>query len=881
MDATTLELSETIEIIAERPLVEKNFTHSYSAITSDQIENIAVRGMDDILSLQAGVVVQDGNVYIRGGRSDQTGYFLDGSSITSPFDNTRYFTIIQNAVEELQVLTGGYPAEYGGAISGIVLTELKTGKPELNFSLELQTDNFVDDGEKFLDTYSYGHTIITGTVSAPIFTPRVRLFAALENEYIGDWRKRWSEGFKFTNLVDTRGSSKTYGDTIPVLEYPDGATPYNSRDTWRVNGTLLLDFYPVQVKLMGAYNFERSQNNTYPMLNILNSREGWWDTNDILAGIKVTHIVNNKTFYDVKFNYYHDQAYRMDSYFGRDWRAWHDSARVAQHTNGNVVYRGRWDPGSWMDLAGFPFAHDGDPRYDSYIEEQFSYISGNFALTSQFNRYNELKIGLEFSYHTIRRYGIYPDTFMQLVERYGGEENIPASEFPQYWVNRGITIGYDFFGNEIEDDIIVSEDGQQITTAQAPAHPVVGAFYIQDKLEFGDLIINAGLRFDYIDVDSKYLINPTNPPVTQTFESIADSGWADKEPVMQFSPRLGMSFPISERTVFYAQYGKFMQMPTFDSMYGNRFYYGNNILYGFNSWAGADLDMIRTTQYEIGFRQQFSNFGAFSIVGYYKNIKNQLDRHLIEADVVSEIKSYLAWHNADFTTTRGFDLEFVLRRISRVQLRLNYTLSSAEGSSSDRWAVDTKNAFPLDYDRRHSGSLILDYRFANNDGGVILQNSGVNFIFRFSSGHPYTQYDPLPGSSANGYNGVFSLNSRGQAAPEHVNASTTPWTYSLDMRLDKSIRIWDRLSANIFIRVVNLLNTRNSINVYRTTGSAYDDGWLANSDNSSEFINRYGQTYIDMYRAINLKNGQSYLDWTGTELFNHPRQIWLGLKFTY
>ena len=276
LEPATLELTEAIEIIAERPLVEKNFTHSYSVLTADQIENIAVRGLDEILALQPGVVVQNGNVYIRGGRSDQTGYYLDGASITSPYDNTRYFSVIQNAVEELQVLTGGYQAEYGGAISGIVLTELKTGKPDLNLSLEMQTDNFVDNGEKFLDTYSYGHSIITGTVSLPLFTPSIRLFAAIENEYIADWRKRWSTGFEVSGLVDSERDSKTYQDTIDI-KYPDGFTPKNSQNNWRINSTILIDLNKYQIRLKGIYNNSKTEDNLRPIWHLLNSRSGWYN----------------------------------------------------------------------------------------------------------------------------------------------------------------------------------------------------------------------------------------------------------------------------------------------------------------------------------------------------------------------------------------------------------------------------------------------------------------------------------------------------------------------------------------------------------------------------------------------------------------------------
>jgi len=203
LQQTAIELAETIEIVAQRPLVEKNFTHSYAVVTADEIENISIRGLDNILNLQAGVVVQNGQVHIRGGRGDQTGYYVEGSSITTPFDNARSLSLIQNAMEEMQVLTGGYQAEYGGAVSGIVLTELKTGKPGLQLSFEAQTDNFVDNGEKFLDTYSYGHSIITGTIGTPVYFDNVRFFGALENEYIADWRKRFSSGFTFRELVDT------------------------------------------------------------------------------------------------------------------------------------------------------------------------------------------------------------------------------------------------------------------------------------------------------------------------------------------------------------------------------------------------------------------------------------------------------------------------------------------------------------------------------------------------------------------------------------------------------------------------------------------------------------------------------------------------------
>ena len=207
--------------------------------------------------------------------------------------------------------------------------------------------------------------------------------------------------------------------------------------------------------------------------------------------------------------------------------------------------------------------------------------------------------------------------------------------------------------------------------------------------------VNLGLRYDYIDTDTKTLINPTNPPVIQSLETLPGSRPFGPTRIrfIRCIPRLGLAFPITERTVFYTQYGKFVQMPLLRSMYGNRSFYGANMVGGnalYYSRAGADLEPIRSTQYEIGYRQQIGSSAAFSIVAYYKNIKNQLNFAYVIADPQSEIRSYPAYVNDDFVTNKGFEVGISLRRIHRVQMRINYTLASPEGSASDRYAPPTK-----------------------------------------------------------------------------------------------------------------------------------------------------------------------------------------------
>ena len=80
---------QAVVITAEKPLVEKHITQSVSLVTSDDLENMPVRGFNNVIATQNSVVVQDGNVHIRGGRHDEVGYYIDGASSIDPLTNTQ------------------------------------------------------------------------------------------------------------------------------------------------------------------------------------------------------------------------------------------------------------------------------------------------------------------------------------------------------------------------------------------------------------------------------------------------------------------------------------------------------------------------------------------------------------------------------------------------------------------------------------------------------------------------------------------------------------------------------------------------------------------------------------------------------------------------
>ncbi len=899
---TTLELEEAIVITAERPLVEKNVTSSISLVTNKELESIPVRGFNDLMALQNSVVVQDGNIHIRGGREEETGYYLDGASTMNPLNNTNAIYVIQEAIEEFQVLAGGYTAEFGGANSGIIRTELKTGGADYHFTIDGQTDKFVGQGEKFLNTYSYQHHILVGTVSGPLFNNKIRFFLAGENNYQGDDEVRFSRGYTFSGLDDIN-SSRPF-DTTLTMFYPEGFTPHSTTNRYAFNGSLLFDYNPIKFRLSGTYNMRRNWSDgafqtDVPWLDILNNRQVYDDLTSMLLTGKITHILSPRTYYELNVSYFNYELERNDDYFGNDWASWFDSTKVASYTNGDVAYRDRWRPQYNYILAGFPVERNGNPN-DFYRHLKQNYISGALNFVSQIGRHHEVKFGLDARQYTVRYFDLNPSVMYLTADTaysnarqdypttYGSIKGVP----PYIWVSNGgvDAYGFDIYGNETSGE---TNYGEGVYTG-GPRKPLFFATYLQDKIEFNDIVINAGLRLDYFDTDDQQLKNPTNPQIDEKSGLVLRSEWKNVDPFVQLSPRLGFSFPVSEKTVFYMQYGKFIQMPSLDQVYFSSWRMSRQIRGGFYyiNPIGFGLEPIRTTSYEMGFRQQLSNVAAIDITGFYKNVKGQVQVEQQSVVAGADVQNYERFINGDFATTKGLEFRLTLRRTNRLQAQINYTLTQAEGTGSNNTAYHAAVyngtekptvIFPLDYSQKHTGSINLDYRFGKNDGGPVFERFGANVLFTFSSGHPYTYVYAAPGGQVDPYvAGVdYMFDTRTRRALEPLGSSTTPWTFNVDLHLDKTFSLMANLDATIYARVTNLFNTKNVLNVFEMTGTATDDGYLTDPARSGANIERLGAVYRDMYQAINLDNGGSYFDVLGRELYGNPRQIMVGLKLAY
>ncbi|MBN2424327.1 MAG: TonB-dependent receptor [Calditrichaceae bacterium] len=894
LSPTTLELGEEVIVVADRPLVEKHVTHSGTTVNSEDLANLPIRGTQNILNFVPSVVVQDGSINIRGGRGEEVGYYLDGASTLNPVNRTNAVHVIHEAVEETQVLTGGFGAEYGDANSGIVKTQLKQGTPEWHASLMMETDKFASEGEKFLGTYSYQDHVIVGTVSGPI-TKNIRFFLAGENESIGDSRKRFSTGYDFTRIDVNPSQPSVRADSPDTvnIKYPDGFTPNNWSDRYVINSTLTFDFNPFIFRLSAIYNNLTSVATFDPMRTNLETRWVEDKLNYLLVSGKFTHAINSKTMYDVNISVFHRTTDEEDPYFGNNWQKWADSAAVAQASNGAIRYRDAWQADYDYWFNGIPFTRPGGD--ETYQKSKMQYLSGGVDFISQINKNHELKFGLSARQYEIRSFSIDPYIMSITDDSYrddagkpkagfyfkGGLGGIPYDVYRLYMAN---TYGYDQFGNEAEPGGF-----------ESPRYPLIGAAYFTDKIEYEDLVINAGLRLDYLDADDYTLKNPGNPKADAGTQIIPKSEWENVDPHIHLSPRLGISFPVSETTKFYTQYGKYVQLPEFDDFYYNTYQYSRQMQQGGYFWTnpiGYGFDPIFTTSYEVGFQKQLGDYAAINIAGFYKNVKGQILTTKVVPEAGSSLKPHNILVNGDFSTNRGLEFSINLRRFNRIQAQLNYTLTAAEGtgsgetayiSAADRVSQYPTVLAPLNFSQTHRGAILLDYRFGKGDGGPVFEEFGVNLMFRFNSGHPFTFVTDAGGQSGAYTGGTNYMNdTRSRKAEEPINASVTPWTQNLDLRIDKSFDVMDKLSATVYVRIYNLFNTKNTINVYQQTGSDTDDGYITNWTKVEPNYNLYGgEEYLQLYNALNTANASAYLSQLGLELWDHPRQILFGIKLNY
>ena len=905
---------ESIAITATRPLVNKNATNSTRIKTSEEIELLPVRGFRNVISLESGVTNVGGRIYVRGGRREEIATYIDGVYQNNPTTGRASGDVSSNAIEEVNFQTGGFNAEYGFANSGVIQTITKSGGNNYSLSGELITDGFLSQKDKNLGTYSYGYNVYNMSFGGPvpgILNNKVKFYISAERRFNADANP---SSFAYNRLImddhgnplDASGNPITFADTSVSAQYgwntedafpgtdgsykryqwdEQGVWPDNSASQWLWNGNVTFDFSPVVVRIGGnsqrvdqrmlaGYSPGADYKNTtsgagigFSLWNSDNNpkEQDWRDS----YYLKVTHTLNPSTFYTAQVNYFRDKLVRssvllviLSGILEMPLVSMLDSmARmVMAFTILTLLSREQ-------DLQPI---QDQPTCFHPLVLNQActgnrtgSFFGVKADLTKAIGRTHEIKGGLEYRYNDYRSFAIggYGAADLTSLSQTLASVGQDFSAEQAYQVKFADSFGYDIFGNETD------------TGRNSAKNPVIAAFYLQDKIELEDLVLNIGLRYDYFDPAYDGIAD-VEKVTTETLENgvvdLKEENFVKNDAWTNISPRLGFSFPVTDRTVFHAQYGKFVQTPELNRLYVSTFSYAFNLASGnFFRNENPNLGPVRTTAYEVGFRQQMGDNAALDLTAYYKEIRDHV--RLVNLNFATPVP-YAIYQNQDYGTVKGLSASFTLRRTNRITANVNYTLQWAAGTGSDAltfdniaWqqGVEPTYVAPLDYDQRHTGSANVDFRTLKDDGPTLfgvkpLGNVGANLLLTFGSGLAYTpvraQTEVLGGTA-----GYFPI---GQ-----VGSSYGPWNYQLDLKVDKSFKIAG-IGMNAYAWILNVTDAFNAVFVYPETGEADNDGYF-NTEAGKNFTNTWGQNGVDLYNFL-LKNPNM----AGT-----PRQIRLGLRF--
>jgi outer membrane receptor protein involved in Fe transport len=794
-------VGEMVVAIAKRPMVEKDLTSTISKISGDEISVLPVEDIEGIINLQAGVV----NGHFRGGRKNEVRYLIDGIAVNDVYSGDFSMKAETNSIQEIQVLTGTFNAEYGEALSGVVnqITKVPGNIYTGEFStysgdyISNRDDIFTNiDHITLSDIYNF-----QGSLSGPV--PGAGRFL----KFYLSGRRYNDQGYIYGQRIFRPWDYSNFSDNNP--------------NEWYIGASGDNEF--VAMKYSARTSFQGK-------LHIKVGAARWL----VLQGL-----YQNRDYRD----YNHKYQLNPDG----------DYSRFQKSYLGSVSYTHVFSPATFMDIKGSSFTTDSkryvyeNPLDARYVHPKFKrFVSGNAFLTagtenwhffhktktrtgkidliSQINNVHQIKTGIELQLHEMQ----YEDFQIQV--------NQVLTD--PYYDDFGMLVGY--------EQSLPVEGAFNYNTYNNKPYQFAG--YIQDKVELDYLIVNMGVRFDYFEPDGKTLNDPNNIAVLDDLHPpFPDSLFTKARKKYQLSPRIGISYPMSDRGAIHISYGHFFQIPAFEYLYRNPNFRipltGNFPENVGNVIGNADLEPQRTTVYEIGLQQELVTGIGVTVTVYYKDIRNLLGQRLY---IKNEFKKFGQYINRDYGAVRGFIVSLEKRLNEGFGANVDYTYQIAKGNASDPNKEfenalrsppieSNKQLVPLDWDRTHS----LNFTATIGTPGEFI----ASFIGKLGSGLPYTP----------------SLEDQRTGLE---NSDNRPTFFNVDLFITKYIK-FNNANISVFLKAYNLFNIDNETEVFGDTGRA-------------------GYT-LELTRAKAAPRGVNTIQefFTRPDYFSAPRQIILGVLYSF
>lgn len=803
---------EEIIVTAERPIVEKDRTTTTSYVSAAQLEDLPLVSINEAINQQAGVV--DG--HFRGGRTGEVSYLVNGVPINNAFNNGASFDVEQNMVSSLEVISGVFNAEYGQAMSGVVNIVTKgvsrewsgnflgyAGRIVSNRKLDYVTRN--TDSNNFLsredfsnDQFTYsevapavGDQDYQVSIGGPIIKDKLGIQSTLR--YVTfDGHLIGRDLFRPSDIQSASLSSGADPSTWLIMSSGDGdfeslnrqkRISLNSSIVYEINSRLKLDY-----NLFFQTGDGRNYNHFYKY-NPSAINPYYFFNQTHIVGLRYS--VNNNAFANLSYSYLDD---RSESYLYDDVTASGDlderyvASRLSSQQGQYAFAMGGNDLGSSKDITK---SHTIVADYTSQVNNAVLWKSG---ITARFHELDNEGFGISVNEATQRAF---------------------RADDP-------------FTNNSLE------------------VKPWELAGYSQVKVELDELIINAGLRFDYFEPDFVVPIDLTQYHLETVLDPNTGSQISNRkqaDATYQFSPRLGVAFPISEDGVMRFSAGLFFQTPQLNLLYTNneferpegadRYTIGN-----------ANLEPERTLQFEVGLQQGLSETMGLDLTVFSKDIRELSGQTAVRGSIGAPVGRL---QNIDYGTVKGFTLSLFERGKGQVSWTVDYTLQFASGSASnpaERFNRFVNNADEiiainrLDWDKRNvlNNSITWNSKF-----GLTL--SALNSL---QAGSPYTTERE----------NITSLIPNNEDKPTQFNSDIRAYYKPPVLKQD----------IEFFLQVDNLFDTKRHYGIYVDTGLA---------DESTEL-----QRYLD---AGTVPGGLNSLEewYIDQSRMSSPRSIKIGLSYKF
>jgi outer membrane receptor protein involved in Fe transport len=745
----------TVVVVAQRPVVETNLTSSVATVTKEDIDKLPVQELQDVVNLQAGVV----EGHIRGGRLGEVQYQINGVTVNNAYDNSSTLRVDRSLLQEVQVISGTFDAEYGQAMSGVVNAVLKSGSDRFNWNAEIFTSDYLYFTNKRVSKIEgispfgedqfkpFARQNYQLSLSGPTLIPQTS-FLLSGRRFVDDGYLYATRRFVPTDSSDFQ--NKIFQSTGDGKELPLGYTREWSGLAKLTNRALK----NVELSYQAIFNVVKNKRTEFAFRynpDGLSTQR----TFSLVHGLDWTHTLSAKTFYNLNLrqNYFNYKDYAYESVFDPRYIDAGVPSGDDAYELGTAVVQG-------VDFSRFK------QQTDSYV------LKG--ALTSQVRRDHLVKLGAELQLSNVK-FGA-PGYIQAAIDTATGLQTlIPFLSRPPKLLG--------------------------ISTY----NPVSLAAYAQDQLEWQDLVVRAGVRFEYFDAKSTVPSDLQNP--ANAIAGVPASVLKATTKKTSLAPRLGISYPITTTASVFFAYGHFYQLPALGQIFSNADY---NILNELQASAvsygvlgNPDIKPERTVQYEFGYKHALADFLGLDVSIFYKDIRDLLGVEFISTYNDAE---YARLTNVDFGNVLGFTIALDQRRVGIVSSAVDYTWQRAQGNSSDPRETATRASagedprpeqIPLNWDQRHTLNATITAAKSNN--------FSISTVIRYGSGQPYT---PAIGS--------------GFGASLERNSGQKPAFVLVDLRAEKFFKLGG-MDMSLFARGFNMLDARFAFGgfIFGDTGSPY------------------------------------------------------------